>query len=515
MRLPARHSFFRLRRGCTYWLAALIGAFAVLATLLAAPARGQPSADIATRDRLIANQEALLNVYRCRFGIDTEVVPGGCADGSPVIPPVPPIPFTGIPTRADLAERDRLIADQEALLNVYRCRFGIDTEVVPGGCTSTPDPDPLTTQTPTLEVRTTAAIPVFYCAPAGRYSDSNLADMVADLNQHVTPFYARESSGLANVYFTVGGIVSPSFDWQNTTLSDLFDRGGYSACDIAAIAAGGQGPQILILIDIASGGKFGGYATNGLGPSRVSLRAWGGPLGGGFHYIVAHEIGHGLFGLEHTDDDEVRAYRCSEVVWSLMNGTGECRIRSEIDPLSFNQILCWQKEQLDWPCFDPAPAVPLDYPRSYGRWRSYDSSEFDQVGVVAEALSTTGVSQEATPTLRMSCEFYESRDEWELFSYVGWEGDEVRGDADGDFRIEARFSNGEVLRLTGYEGSDSKYMNLNRPSSSRLFDAVVRHDGMSMVLSTIGNDGNTYSATFDTDGAAIAVRSVMNFCTSQ
>ena len=495
-------------------LVALMVLGAGLSILLAAPAQAQTASDVVERDRLIAAQEALLNVYRCRFDIDTEIVPGGCGGGTPVIPAVPPVPFTGTPNRADIAERDRLVAAQEALLNVYRCRFDIDTEIVPGGCISTPEPDPPTTQTPPLEVRTTAAIPVFYCAPAGRYSESELADVVADLNQYVTPFYARESSGLANVYFTAGGIVSPSFDWQNTTLSDLFDRGSLSACDVAAIAEG-QGSQILILIDIESGERFGGYATNGLGPSRVSLRAWGGPFGGGFHYIVAHEIGHGLFGLEHTDDEEIRAYQCSEVVWSLMNGTDECRIRSTIDPLSFDEILCWQKEELDWPCFDPAPAVPLDYPRSYGRWSSYASSEFAQVGVVTAALPTEGVSPEATPTLRMSCEYYESRDEWELFSYVGWEDGGVSGDADGDLRVEVLFSNGEILRLTGYEGAESRFMNLTRPSSLRLFDAVLRHEGMSVTLSTTSGDGKTYSATFATDGAAIAVRSVMNFCATK
>ena len=499
-----------LRRGICM-LVALMVLGAGLPILLAAPAQAQTASDAVERGRLVVAQEALLNVYRCRFDIDTEIVPGGCSGGTPVIPAVPPVPFTGTPNRADIAERDRLVAAQEALLNAYRCRFDIDTEIVPGGCISTPEPDPPTTQTPPLEVRTTAAIPVFYCAPAGRYSESELADVVADLNQHVTPFYARESSGLANVHFTVGGIVSPSFDWQNTTLSDLFDRGSFSACDVAAIAEG-QGSQILILIDIEGGERFGGYATNGLGPSRVSLRAWGGPFGGGFHYIVAHEIGHGLFGLEHTDDEEIRAYQCSEVVWSLMNGTDECRIRSTIDPLSFEEILCWQKKELDWPCFDPAPAVPLDYPRSYGRWSSYASSEFAQVGVVTAAVTTEGVSPGATPTLRMACEFYESSDRWGLFSYVGWDGDAVFGAANGDLWVEARFSNGDVLTLAGREGSGARFTTFDAFGSFRLFDAVLGHDGMSVVVSTTDRDGNGYSAAFDTEGANVAVRSVMNFC---
>ncbi len=97
-------------------------------------ASAQTAADVEVRDRLVADQEALLNVYRCRFDVDTEIVPGGCTDGEPSRPAEGPAPLTGAPTSADIAARDHLIADQEALLNVYRCRFEIDTEIVPGGC---------------------------------------------------------------------------------------------------------------------------------------------------------------------------------------------------------------------------------------------------------------------------------------------------------------------------------------------------------------------------------------------
>ena len=46
--------------------------------------RGNPTQqDIEVRDGLIQSQEALLNTYRCRFDIDTEVVPSGCVDGVP------------------------------------------------------------------------------------------------------------------------------------------------------------------------------------------------------------------------------------------------------------------------------------------------------------------------------------------------------------------------------------------------------------------------------------------------
>ena len=92
--------------------------------------------EVHARDSLIAAQESLLNTYRCRFGIDTQVVHGGCRGGQPARPPAEPSPLLGMPTTHDIWVRDELVASQEALLNVYRCRFDIDTQVVPDGCIS-------------------------------------------------------------------------------------------------------------------------------------------------------------------------------------------------------------------------------------------------------------------------------------------------------------------------------------------------------------------------------------------
>ena len=92
--------------------------------------------DIQLRDDLIAAQETLLNVYRCKFGIDIVAVPGGCTNGYPTQGFSHPAEFRGIPTSEDIAVRDHLVAVQEALLNTYRCRFDfeIDTHITPEGC---------------------------------------------------------------------------------------------------------------------------------------------------------------------------------------------------------------------------------------------------------------------------------------------------------------------------------------------------------------------------------------------
>ena len=90
--------------------------------------------DVVVRDELIAAQESLLNTYRCLFDVDVEVVPGGCVDGQPARGATAPGVFEGVPTAGDVAVRDRLVAEQESLLNTYRCLFDVDVEIVPGGC---------------------------------------------------------------------------------------------------------------------------------------------------------------------------------------------------------------------------------------------------------------------------------------------------------------------------------------------------------------------------------------------
>lgn len=100
--------------------------------------------DIEVRDNLIAAQETLLNVYRCRFGVDLLAVRGGCAGGLPKQGFSRPMEFVGTPTLEDIEMRDRLVAVQESLLNTYRCRFdfGIDTHIAPESCPGQADSKP-------------------------------------------------------------------------------------------------------------------------------------------------------------------------------------------------------------------------------------------------------------------------------------------------------------------------------------------------------------------------------------
>ncbi|MDE0603717.1 MAG: hypothetical protein OXI18_04865, partial [bacterium] len=133
----------KLRLGLVFLAAALVFSAVVAVSSPAAAQQAVALEDVSVRDNLIAQQESLLNTYRCRFDIDTQIVPGGCTDGEPSQDPAEPDPFEGIPTQGELAVRNNLIAQQESLLNTYRCRFDIDTQIVPGGCTDgEPSQDP-------------------------------------------------------------------------------------------------------------------------------------------------------------------------------------------------------------------------------------------------------------------------------------------------------------------------------------------------------------------------------------
>ncbi|WP_419930254.1 hypothetical protein [Candidatus Poriferisocius sp.] len=123
--------FAAFRAGGTVSLAVAVLAAAVVVPAVSAPVvMAQAVQDVEERDSLIANQENLLNTYRCLFGVDVEVVPGGCPDPDRISPGAAP----QNPTQQDIDARDQLIQNQEALLNVYRCRFDVDTQIVPGGC---------------------------------------------------------------------------------------------------------------------------------------------------------------------------------------------------------------------------------------------------------------------------------------------------------------------------------------------------------------------------------------------
>ena len=114
--------------------AALLAGATMVGVLYPTTASAQTVHDIEVRDKLIADQQALLDEYRCRFDIDTEAVDGGCTSNRPAIRNRALAPMPESPTTEDIGTRDKKIADLETTLNFYRCMFSIETQEVSGGC---------------------------------------------------------------------------------------------------------------------------------------------------------------------------------------------------------------------------------------------------------------------------------------------------------------------------------------------------------------------------------------------
>ncbi len=166
IRSPCASNFFRRFGALAACVAVIAAGLAAASAPAAAAQEGPTQSDVLLRDQLIAQQENLLNAYRCLYNTDTELVPGNC----PNFDPTPPGQFTGVPTQQDIALRDQLIETQEALLNAYRCLFNVDTHIVPGNCSDSPPRQP---ETPAPSDR--AALEALYNAAGGSgwRSDTN------------------------------------------------------------------------------------------------------------------------------------------------------------------------------------------------------------------------------------------------------------------------------------------------------------------------------------------------------
>ena len=198
-----------------------------------ADAGDQTIEDVAVRDRLIADQEALLDAYRCRFSVDVEAVGGGCRDGVPAEPAAGPGAFDGMPSAGDIAVRDHLVADQEALLNAYRCQFNVDTNIVPGGCTeqlepitviTVQEPESAPTQVPAaltvtgidITDRVEAVIEAGGLGPEGEQADEEI--VAAEVAMLVLVNALRLSQGLDQVSYVVD-LALVARRWSQTMVS--------------------------------------------------------------------------------------------------------------------------------------------------------------------------------------------------------------------------------------------------------------------------------------------------------
>lgn len=234
----------------------------------------------------------------------------------------------------------------------------------------------------------------------------------------VARFFSRESTGLLSLYFwprlswislmtsseseewwerweregspdpwrprKPAGFSPPEMDWSSVTMETLYDdaaSGRLSACEQAvaerqaAFTAeaeeqlaecerdpdktglgrcfGTRSRASLLLVD-APLAQVGGFAKFG-GLAVVSLQSAGGRLDSDeFAYIVAHELGHSILHLQHTD--EADGADCDDDKWALMRSNARC-LSPPMGPdgLLGYEITCAERRLLNWRCEHELP----------------------------------------------------------------------------------------------------------------------------------------------------------------
>lgn len=195
-------------------------------------------------------------------------------------------------------------------------------------------------------------------------------------------FFARETEGVS-LFTGLGAIPlnAPGMDW-GVTMADLYEdaaAGGESACDKAAkrdaaemvdrLRDGptdplyaGYSPPILLLVDVPTGG-VAGFATYG-GIARVSYQLDNSEM----PFVIAHELGHSLFHLPHTDEAE--GSDCDDDEWALMRSNARC-LSPPMGPngLLDYEITCAERRLFEWRCrHEPLHDAVFD--NFYNHWPS-------------------------------------------------------------------------------------------------------------------------------------------------
>ena len=202
------------------------------------------------------------------------------------------------------------------------------------------------------------------------------------------------------------GFSPPEMDWGSTTMETLYDDAslGYlSACEQAviehqaALAAGDDewlaecernpnktvngrcfapNPRAALLLVDAPVAQVAGFAKFG-GLAFVSLQSAGGrPDSDEFAFIVAHELGHSILQLRHTDEPDV--VDCDVDQWALMRSNDRC-LSPRMGPngLFDYEITCAERQLLGWRCeYEPPDDAWFD---RWGRSHQFAASRMGEL----------------------------------------------------------------------------------------------------------------------------------------
>ena len=161
-------------------------------------------------------------------------------------------------------------------------------------------------------------VPVFICAPAGVFDSSDLRQVVAGLNTHVSPFYRWQSSGLVDLSFTEGSVIAPRARWDvvwppglpfRTVLEDYWEHEYYPPhCEPSSESQSGANGFLIYVYNVAGEATdFGGLTVSGRGylDRPLSIVYIGDNYGteglnsDRYRFVAGHELDHSHLRVLH------------------------------------------------------------------------------------------------------------------------------------------------------------------------------------------------------------------------
>ena len=208
----------------------------------------------------------------------------------------------------------------------------------------------------TVQTRGEFSVPVFLCGPTDHFTVQYMTALVDGLNEEIASVFNRQSSGLVNVRFEAGSVISPDVPWD--TVHNLFDDAESNPCMDGARAISGARHIFVVAYDEAplscsgAGSRIGGFSFLRVNPNVTPQRTLGAMYWPALYGMASMVLG--IQPLEPYGSASLFAHAIEEND-KLIDVQGNAWTWLGPDEDTLIIMSCYQRRQLGWPVNNNRP----------------------------------------------------------------------------------------------------------------------------------------------------------------